>query len=356
MTLCKVKSGIFDQVTLYSQTPEELEKNNHGWVGYATRSTKEHLFFFKVSNFKHIPDQEEPFILEINQFYLDTLNTGDYVDIFPYSIPKAKDIDLIINSEQHPLILQSDWTTILRKELEGEILDSGMPFQVSPTITHQGRSIPARIQGLAAVSSPMFPVEIGEFTTIRLRKMVTTEFAKSRSYLASIKSDRIKEFQQQLKNQFSTIIDSLKLKIDTKSSDSLYFYDVEGKDLDDALKSVFSSYESHNISQEQTENSFVSSKSFIIRENFKPIYLIEYILTSASAKNKGSVNITAYSNDLESSEKLTTGILESIKEIYRGLKGSGKKVSNNCPHCGAPIKENQEKTDNCVYCKRSLSA
>ncbi|MHA1518798.1 MAG: hypothetical protein ACTSRK_01320 [Promethearchaeota archaeon] len=356
MAMCKVKSGILDNATLYCKTPETPE-NDQGWVGFANQSIKKHLFFFKISkdNNIHVPEQEEPYILEINQSYLDTLDTGDIVEIFPYNIPKAKEIDLIFNSEQHPLILQGNWTSVLKKELNGVIFDSGMPFNLTTTITHSGRSIPTRVQGLAAVSSPMFPVEIGEFTTIRLRKMLATEYAKSRNYLSSMKSNRIKEFQQQLKHQFSNIIDTLKLKIDTKSSESLYFYEVNGEEFDDALKGVFSSYESHNISKKKAENSFVSSKSFIIRKNLKPIYLIEYILTSASLKNKGSVNIISYSDNLESSEKMTSGILESINKLYRGLKGSSKSISRTCPHCGAQIKENQEMTDNCIYCKRPLS-
>ena len=101
MPTCKVKSGIFDQVTLYSKTPETPENEDQGWVGFATQSTKEHIFFFKISKHVHNSDQEEPFILEINQIYLDTLNSGDFVEIFPYNIPEAKEVDFIFNSDEH---------------------------------------------------------------------------------------------------------------------------------------------------------------------------------------------------------------------------------------------------------------
>ncbi|MHA1370879.1 MAG: hypothetical protein ACTSWN_03230 [Promethearchaeota archaeon] len=320
------------------------------YIAISTKYPKTYSFLIELLDIKE-ERVAEP-VMVVDRRLIGPLAENDVVELYPYNLPTAEKVIIGI-SDQYRIITPGNWTNTFLPVLKGRIMDGGnavnCAIQIS-RIVGDDKPKPMVIQGLCVNSVPKYPVRVGQTTVIEIKKYSNNELQAVKREIEEEKKERAKVMEETLKQDFSDILGKIKTREFAKATANIKFSEIASvPQLDNAIHMLFSGLECFEEKVIPASGTYNSTRSYIVRDGYKPTEVIEYHLTST--EDKGMIIIHVFSENPTKARRLVFDYEHEILQLQEGLSEKPAVQEHECPLCGGELElEKMKIKDGTVKC------
>ena len=306
--------------------------------------TKKFSIISRIEGFKY---EDEGFIY-IDKRILGNLAENDEVFILKYNPAEAKKLYMKI-SEDHPLIINGDWTEVIKPYLLNQLIDLGK--EIMAPIPY-GENPPINVYGIINSTSPPPPVMVTDQTRIFIEKLPKEKISMIEDGILSFKEERVNPLVEGIKRNTNELIQRVKEGNYPGKGITYVFKSIDPVVMAKTVLNIFSNLK---IIDEPTEERFEGmDQSYLMRAVFlskSDLNSFEIInVQIIASKNSGSLVLWISG---ETDEKINSVLMtydKRISELKQILEQKIEVQSLSCPECGADLPIQQIDVNGKVTC------
>lgn len=313
----KLKPELIKNGKLIMSSKENSLLTEQTYIALSFHSSKKYSFVVKIDDIE-INSEINENILIANKNLTGLLGENDLVELYPYNVPRAKEMIFII-SDEYRTITPGDWTASIKDIIVNNIYDLGDDLKIPLELA--GKILILR--GKLIESTPQAPVQCDTTTKVILKKDTKDIIDDQLSLIEKQKIERTDVLSKAIFDDLINNIQRVKLENKILSLD-LNLKGINARIFDEAIIGLFDSY---NLFKEEliddTKSKFVISRDFVYQKDNIPQEVISYRLTTT--KDHGTLLIECKALDNDKADTLLNSFKNSILNIHMGFKESYSK-------------------------------
>lgn len=350
MIKCKL-STLFREEGMIKGSKEELTglniKRGSYYICFGSTVDSQYSFLIRITDIMY-DESDDGIVLEADSRKVGPFRKDDAVYLIEHLVNSSDSVELAVIEDETLGIPEGDWTSYVKPELSGKVVELGDEFNLPIEFPKDGKKVVKIVRSVISGANIPLPCKITENTVCEIKKYTQESVKDITRESLKKKRTRAQKLIRDGERRYNDEITETKSKFE-RISENLKFHGVSGQFMNDTIEGVFSGYQLQDSKSSSEGGTFSATRLYLSRRDDGVDGVIEYHILSK--EDTGSIILNVFKKDLDQSIELCNRLTLNLTGIHEALKKLDNEIQQ-CPECGASLPLEHLTDEKTVICQK----